>query len=111
VSAQRFLLEIDGQSFENRHGPERSMLAKWPGESAGPAAVTFEERSGGRPNLVAEGPWAWFRLMDEARVERESDVSYVLTFERGGHQAKVRVEATSIRNPFGRRDLQQFRCS
>ncbi len=110
AATQRFLLEIDGQSLENRHGPEKSSAVKWPGDSPGPAAATFEERSGGRPNLVAQGPWALFRLLDSAQVERETDVRYVLTFERGGHQARVRIEAASIRNPFGKGELQQFRC-
>jgi type VI secretion system protein ImpL len=107
---QRFLLELDGLRIEYRHGPERSTQALWPGETPGPAVATFEERGGGRPNVNAQGQWAWFRLMDMATVERESDVSYVFAFEQGGHRAQIRIEATTIRNPFGKRDLQQFRC-
>ena len=110
ASATRFLLEIDDQHFEYRHGPERSWQATWPGKTPGPAAATFENRSGTRPNIVAQGLWAWFRLMDEVRIERETDVRYVLTFAKGGHEARVRLEAASIRNPFATRDLQQFRC-
>jgi type VI secretion system protein ImpL len=108
--SQRFLLEIDGLAIENRHGAERGYQVTWPGEMPGPAVATFEERSGGRPNLAAQGQWAWFRLMEMTDVSRESDVSYLLTFERSGHRAQVRVEATSIRNPFNRGDLQRFRC-
>ncbi len=110
VGATRFLLEIDGQSVDYRHGPPRSVQVTWPGQSPGPAAATFDARSGGRPNIVAPGPWAWFRLMDAAQTERETDVRYVLTFAKDGHEARVRVEAASIRNPYGRNDLQQFRC-
>ncbi|HEY6360673.1 MAG TPA: type VI secretion system membrane subunit TssM [Vicinamibacterales bacterium] len=110
AGATRFVLEIDGQSVENRHGPERSSQATWPGQSPGPAAVTFETRSGVRPNTVFQGPWAWFRLMDVARTERETDVRYTLTFAQDGHEARVRLDAATIRNPFGKDDLQQFRC-
>ena len=110
AGATRFLLEIDGQSVENRHGPERSWQATWPGQNPGPAAATFDSRTGGRPNIVAQGPWAFFRLIDAIRSERETDARYVLTFSQGGHEARVLLEAASIRNPFGKDDLQQFRC-
>ena len=108
----RFLLELDGQNVEYRHGPERSVAATWPGQSAGPAAVTFEMRAGGRPNAAFQGAWAWFRLLDSARVSPETEVRSELTFVRDGHQAQVRLDAASVRNPFNDRDvLRQFRCS
>jgi type VI secretion system protein ImpL len=112
ADATRFLLEIDGQSVEYRHGPERSVPATWPGQSAGPAAVTFEMRAGGRPNEAFQGAWAWFRLLDRARLSAETEVRYELTFAKDGHEARVRIDAASIRNPFNTRDeLRQFRCS
>jgi type VI secretion system protein ImpL len=108
----RFLLEVDGQNVEYRHGPERSVPASWPGQSAGPAAVTFEMRAGGRPNAAYQGAWAWFRLLDNAHVSPETEVRSDVTFAKDGHEAKVRLEAATIRNPFHDRDvLRQFRCS
>jgi type VI secretion system protein ImpL len=110
ASATRFTLEIDGQTFDYRHGPERSWPVAWPGPNPGVAAATFEERAGGRPNREYKGAWAWFRLLDEANIQRETDVRYVIGFAFGGHQARIRVEASSIRNPYATRDVQQFRC-
>jgi type VI secretion system protein ImpL len=107
---QRFVLEIDGLTVENRHGAEKRYQVKWPGEMPGPAVATFEERGGGRPSQGTKGQWAWFRLLELANTQRESDDSYVVTFEQSGHRAQVKLESTSIRNPFGRNDLQQFRC-
>ena len=109
-AARRFLLEIDGQAFEHRHGPERTFAAKWPGKSEGPAAATFEAAAGGRPNIVFEGPWAWFRLIEATRIEPESEVRYLLTFTTGSHRARVRVTADRVRNPYASREFQQFRC-
>ena len=106
----RFTLELDGQLFDYRHGPVVAKAMTWPGPNPGKTAVTFEERAGMRPNIVADGPWAWFRLIDQARVERETDAAYVFTFEKGGHESRIRVESVSIRNPYGNRGLQQFRC-
>lgn len=111
ANATRFVLELDGQTFEYRHGPERSWTASWPGPAPGVAAISFEDRAGGRPNLPFEGPWAWFRLLDASGVQAESDVRYRASFRAGGLEARVIIEATSIRNPFTKADLRQFRCS
>ena len=110
AGAMRFVLELDGQSFEYRHGPERSWTATWPGPTPGVAAVTFEDRTGARPNLPFEGPWAWFRLLDVSGVQADSDVRYRSSFQAGDHEARVIIEASSIRNPFAKQELRQFRC-
>ena len=110
VAATRFVLELDGQSFEYRHGPERPSRATWPGPNPGAAAATFEARSGGRPNLVFDGPWAWFRLVDAGQVHSETELRHVVNFASGGHQARVRIEALSVWNPWASEEWQQFRC-
>ena len=110
AAATRFVLEIDGQRFEYRHGPERSAQAVWPGPAPGGAAASFEDRTAARPNQVFDGPWAWFRLIDAADFRRESDVRFVLRVENGGHEAEVRLDAASIQNPYALGELQQFRC-
>jgi type VI secretion system protein ImpL len=111
AAATRFVLELDGQSFEYRHGPERASRASWPGPNPGGAAATFETRSGGRPpNLTFDGPWAWFKLVDAGQLHSETDLRHVVSFAAGGHNARVRVEATSIHNPWASREWQQFRC-
>ena len=109
VDAGRFTLEVDGQVIDYRFGPERPWPVTWPGPKPGIAVAAFE-RPGGQPNLTFEGPWAWFRLMDNTQVEAQSDERYVLTIKRGAREARVRVEANSIRNPFGKNELQRFRC-
>jgi type VI secretion system protein ImpL len=110
AGSRQFLLEIDGQNMIDNHGPQRPVNVTWPGTRP-VGAATFEERGGMRVNIVAEGTWAWFKLLDAAQVEAQSDVSYLVTFARGGHEAKVTLEAASVRNPFGKRELQQFRCA
>jgi type VI secretion system protein ImpL len=109
VSAGRFTLEIDGQTIDYRYGPERPWPVTWPGPKPGLAAAAFE-RPGGQPNLTFQGAWAWFRLLENTQVERESDERYLVTIKRGTREARVRVEADSVRNPFGNSELQRFRC-
>jgi type VI secretion system protein ImpL len=110
AAASKFTLEIDGQSFDYRHGPERSFAAVWPGPAPGVAAFSFEDRGGGRPNQAFEGPWALFRLLDVGNLKVQGDVKYLAEWKAGGHAAQVNIEAASIRNPFAKADLRQFRC-
>jgi type VI secretion system protein ImpL len=110
ATSTRFTLEIDGQMFEYRHGPERNWPAVWPGPNPGTAAATFEVRAGGRPNLAFDGPWAFFRMVDAGQLRRDSELRYTLTLQAGGQQARLRIEATSVLNPFARSEWRQFRC-
>jgi type VI secretion system protein ImpL len=74
------------------------------------AAASFEAVAGGRVNEVFSGPWAWFRLIETARTEQDSQGRFVLTFTKGGHRARVRIEPDRARNPYATRDFQKFRC-
>jgi type VI secretion system protein ImpL len=111
AAATRFTLELDGQTLDYRHGPVRSTPMRWPGPAPGAAAASFEDRSGSRPNMTFQGPWSWFRLLDAATIKAETDVRYEVALQSGGHQGTVIVEATSIRNPYQKSVVHQFRCS
>jgi type VI secretion system protein ImpL len=110
AAVTRFTLELDGQTLDYRHGPVRSMPMRWPGPSPGAAAATFEDRSGSKPHLAFQGPWAWFRLLDAATVKAETDVRFNVAVQSGGHLATVLIEANSIRNPYQKSAVHQFRC-
>jgi type VI secretion system protein ImpL len=113
TGTKRFVLEMDGQSFDYQFGPLVSRPAVWPGKTSG-AAATFEEFTpSARPNVPFPGPWAFFRLLDAGQLQRETDSTrtrFVFTVAKGGHVSKWMIEARSIRNPFVSRDLQQFSC-
>jgi type VI secretion system protein ImpL len=111
AAATRFSLDLDGQRFEYRHGPQLSSPLMWPGGAVGQAALVFEERGGGGPNVVKQGPWAWFRMLDQAQVSRLSDTRLGVTFAAGGHSMQMTLDAASIRNPFVRDELAGFRCA
>lgn len=110
ASVTRFTLDVDGQAFEYRHGPPSSRPMSWPGEG-GRAAFGFEEPATSIPGTARQGPWAWFRLLDEARIERESDSRLRLTFTAGGRSMRVILDAASSRNPFGTNALAGFSCA
>ena len=111
ADVSRFVLEVDGQSFDYRHGPQREWNMTWPGEGLGMARIMFEEASGGRPTVVEEGPWAFFRLLDDSRVSADSEIQYTAEFSAGGRVVEVLIQANSVRNPLSRRDLHNFNCA
>jgi type VI secretion system protein ImpL len=110
AAVTRFTLDLDGQSFEYRHGPQQSRPMSWPG-GAGQASFSFEERGSSVPGLSKQGAWAWFRLLAESRVERQSEVRYRVTFSAGGRSMRVILDAASARNPFGSNALAGFSCA
>jgi type VI secretion system protein ImpL len=106
----RFRLDIDGQAFEYRHGPPRPVSMTWPGGAVGSATASFELHDGTHPQMTAPGPWGLFRLLDQAVVQAQSGTRFVVTFRLNGKQARVLLDAASIRNPFGRQELARFHC-
>lgn len=111
ASVARMIVEVDGQTLEYRHGPVRAVPMTWPGPSPGQSGITFEEQRGGAtPNLVTQGPWSLFRLLEQATMEPQSDTTFLLTFNLGGRTARLTLQAASSRNPFARNPLQGFGC-
>jgi type VI secretion system protein ImpL len=56
AGALRFTLEIDGQTVDYRHAAPRPSRSAGQDPSRTWSFATFEERSGGRPNIVFRGP-------------------------------------------------------
>ncbi|MGH8176808.1 MAG: type VI secretion system membrane subunit TssM [Steroidobacter sp.] len=110
AAAARVVLEIDGQTLEYRHGPQRAVSMVWPGPSPGQAAISLEERSGARPNLVEQGPWALFRLLGKAEFQAQGETRFLATYTLGGKTVRLIVQASSSRNPFARDLLHGFNC-
>ena len=108
AAERRFIVQIDGQNFDNRHGRGP---AKWPASDPGFGAATFEDRLGAWPPVYRfEGPWAWFRLIDAGQPELVPPLQTVLEFQQGNYRSRVTIEASSVRNPFANQEWRQFRC-
>jgi type VI secretion system protein ImpL len=106
----RVRLEIDGQPLEYHHGPPQTLNMTWPGNAVGHALAKFELRNGEHPQLESQGPWALFRLLDQATVQPQSDTRFVVILRVGGKQSRMIIDAASTRNPFARREVTRFRC-
>lgn len=107
----QFSMSIDGQAIQYFHGPRVAQSFTWPG-SEGVGEVRMEVApSGGSPMRVERGPWAWFRVLDGARMT-ESTVPehFQVVFEVGGRSVTFELVARSAYNPFALRELTDFRC-
>jgi type VI secretion system protein ImpL len=107
--AGKVSLDVDGQKLVYQFGPLVPLAMTWPGPKPGLASATFD-KPGGQPGPAFDGPWAWFHLLDSGQLVRQGNERYLLTIKRGAREAKFRIEADSVRNPFGGNDLQRFRC-
>lgn len=110
ADASRFVLDVAGQTIDYRHGPRRSSSMQWPGPDGQGARIVFQQINGGDLTITKEGPWAWFQLLDAARIEGGNSAEVLrVTFTKGKLKARYQLRASSVDNPFHDNILQQFR--
>ncbi|MGD8175035.1 type VI secretion system membrane subunit TssM [Marinimicrobium sp. ARAG 43.8] len=114
----RFSLNLDGEELSYNHGPKFWRSVEWSGDQAeSRLRMIFEGVNGGVRDQVYQGPWAWLRALDEARVERtpQADV-FQVTFSAGdgvaGDQDTMvyEVRARSVDNLLTHNPLRQYSC-
>jgi type VI secretion system protein ImpL len=110
AAATRMTFEVDGQTLEYRHGPQRAVPMTWPGPSPGQAAISIEERGGTKPNQVEQGPWALYRLLGKADFQAQGETRFLVTFTLGARTVRLLIQPDSSRNPFARDLLHGFNC-
>lgn len=107
-----FRLQVEGQEVVYRHGPEQSVTMKWPGPNPSQGVrIVFEMLDGRQVSSSKDGPWAFFRLLNEASiVQGNAPEQFTLTFQLQGMSASYDLRAASVNNPFNLPELQNFHC-
>jgi type VI protein secretion system component VasK len=49
-------------------------------------------------------------MLDRSRLKKKSDELYLVTFQLAGLAITFKLDALSVRNPFGLTELRSFRC-
>jgi type VI secretion system protein ImpL len=107
----KLVIEIDGQKYEYSPGGAANVAMKWPGPQPGSVSVSAFDPGGTLiTRLDYRGDWAFFRALQAAHLQKQSDVRFLATFNFGGKAAKVTIQANNLKNPFLDTDLQRFRC-
>ncbi|WP_404361234.1 type VI secretion system membrane subunit TssM [Methylotuvimicrobium sp. KM1] len=109
AKASRFWLNLEGQQLDYRHGPARSTQLQWPGtDGSGSVRYGFDTLDGRQVSRSEEGAWAWFKLLDKARIQITAQDRFMLTFAIDNLEARYELSATSVDNPFALKELQNF---
>jgi len=124
----RFLLEVGNQRITYNHGPKFWKNLKWSGEDENKRVrIVFEDVNEDRHEKSFDGPWAWFKLQDNARIKktRKSNVylaTYTVTelvddrnrstnkISKKHHSIQFLIKAKSVNNPFNKNLLGAFKC-
>ncbi len=112
AEVKRFLLDMNGQQLSYQHGPVRATKVEWPGpEDSNRVRLNFERIGASNFSIVKEGPWAWFKLLDDSKMGRKSSADKIeVTFSTAGLKVKYQILASSVSNPFTNHELSKFRC-
>ncbi len=110
-SADQVILEVDGQTVRYGHGPVSTQRMQWPG-STPRTRIAFQPDLPGVQSMVSfDGPWGFFRLLDQARrLQGGTGDRFQAVFTSGPRSATFEIRAGSVSNPFNLPELRAFRC-
>ncbi|UZE29051.1 type VI secretion system membrane subunit TssM [Pseudomonas asplenii] len=111
ASITQFLLDLDGQQISYDHGPSRPVAMQWPNPgSIGVVRLSISPPSAtGRSGVTLDGPWAWFRLLEQSDlVAGNSPDRFNLRLRVDGASISYELRANSAFNPFKSRVLSGF---
>ncbi|MBL4867862.1 MAG: hypothetical protein JKY67_15950, partial [Pseudomonadales bacterium] len=111
ASVSRFELALGSQTLKYTHGPKIKKNVQWPNAEDSGVRIAFEDLNESRHQKKFEGPWAFFRLLDQSRLRNGRRANeYRVTFSSEGRNADYTIVASSSRNPFSGNELREYRC-
>jgi type VI secretion system protein ImpL len=111
ASINQFLLDLDGQQISYDHGPSRQVAMQWPNPgSIGVVRLSISPPSpSGRSGVTLDGPWAWFRLLEQSDLMGGgSPDRFNLRMRVDNASISYELRANSAFNPFKNRVLSGF---
>jgi len=107
----QFNLDLDGQQISYDHGPSRPVALQWPNpNSVGVVRLAIEPpAASGRSGMTLDGPWAWFRLLQQSDLASAgSPDRFTLRLRVDGASISYELRANSAFNPFNNRLVAGF---
>lgn len=113
ANKRRSVVNVDGQLVEFSHGPRQSIPLVWPNTlrdtvesriTLVPIQVNRSPRS-----LSENGPWALFKLLDQADITGVSGSAVDVRFQVDDGEMRYRLHAASNTNPFTQQLLAGYR--
>lgn len=86
-----------------------SLSVTWPADALNEVGLTYHPDASFP--VHAEGPWALFRLLSSASIEKSDEPGhFFIHFRSGAREATFSVETGSAESPLDQSVLQSFRC-
>src|SRR3546814_12769727 len=104
AGAEQAQLDIDGQTVSYSHGPPRPVQLQWPGpEKRNQVRLALLPPVPGQTSTLSkDGPWSFFRLLAEARIEPTSNPErFTVDFDEGGLMVSYQPSTISANKHFG----------
>ncbi|MDF9398502.1 type VI secretion system membrane subunit TssM [Vibrio sp. 1180_3] len=112
---RRSVLNVDGQYLAYSHGPRDSVELIWPNtlrDSAISKVTLVPTKNNMSPRSInIQGPWAFFRLLEQGDVVGASETSVDFKFAVDGGEMIYRLNSEADVNPFTERLFKSFKLS
>lgn len=106
-----FNLNIGGQVINYQASQTTSAKLIWSLATANRVSLQFINNQGQPSAAMLQGPWAWFKLLGKANLEKTADPRlFNLTFDLNGNSVKYHLLANELVNPFIPGIIDAFRC-
>jgi type VI secretion system protein ImpL len=111
AGTRHVVLTVDGQAIDYAFGPPSHASVQWPAQGGlGQVRLAFLADDN-TPDISATGPWAWFRFLDQGRMETLGTKDHVrVSFAKGSHSVDYEIQAGSVSTPLSAHELGEFRC-
>lgn len=104
-------INIDQQLYTVTSASKTPLTFVWPNGDAKIVTLRFDTTATDNPIITVSGPWAWLRLMDQAKVQTTANPQlFLVTFSTDNHNATFRLIAGNRINPYLPNILTAFRC-
>lgn len=112
---RRSVLNVDGQTLAYSHGPRESVELIWPNtlrDSAVSKVTLVPARRNTSPRSIhIQGPWAFFRLLDQGDIIAAGNASVDYRFALDDGDIIYRISTEADINPFTERLFKTFSLS
>jgi len=123
----RFELEVGENNISYSHGPKFWKTLKWAGsDDKNRVRIIFEDLNERQYSRAFDGPWAWFKLLDQSKLSKTKKsnvylITYNITDEKPDtwessplptpikHEITYQIKAKSVNNPLKNNLLSSFR--
>ena len=86
------------------------MAFQWPGtDGSHQVSFGFDTLDGRKLHQETDGFWAWFRVLENANIQKTNLDKYLITFDIEGLQAQYELSANSVDNPFSLKAFDNIR--